>query len=117
MPSGPITKVVRFAAPSSFKAQLPNAKQTSRSVSQSRGYGKDWLSANFLFAATSSVLQPRIWTSFASKSWIRSRNPLPSTVHPGVSAFGYHQIRTYLPEWSERDTVVPSWFGMLKAGA
>jgi hypothetical protein len=38
-------------------------------------------------------------------------------VHPGVSAFGYHQSKTYRPVKSSFDTVFPSWFGRLKSGA
>jgi len=40
------------------------------------------------FASTLSKLHPRIWTLAASKSAFWSRNPRPSTVHPGVLAIG-----------------------------
>ena len=50
--------------------------------------GNSCSSTNLALASTLSVLTPRIWTFFASYSWIRSRNPMPSTVHPPVLARG-----------------------------
>ena len=59
-----------------------------RSVSQSSGKGNLYFSANLALAAASSKLAPRISVFFARNSAIRSRNPEPSAVQPGVSAFG-----------------------------
>jgi len=59
-----------------------------RSVSQSSGKLNLYFSANLAFAVSSSKLAPRICAFFAAYwSW-RSRNPEPSAVQPGVSAFG-----------------------------
>jgi hypothetical protein len=59
-----------------------------RSVSQSSGKLKLNFSANFLFSAAVSKEAPRMIAFFASKPALRSRNPQPSAVQPGVSAFG-----------------------------
>ena len=60
----------------------------ARSVSQSRGNVKENFSANFLFSAGVSNETPRIAAFFRPKSALRSRNPQPSAVQPGVSALG-----------------------------
>jgi hypothetical protein len=60
----------------------------ARSVSQSRGKGNLYLAANFAFAFSSSKLAPRISVFFDRYCSMRSRNPEPSAVQPGVSAFG-----------------------------
>jgi hypothetical protein len=60
----------------------------ARSVSQSRGNGKSNFSANRELAAASSKLAPRMVVFFAWYCSMRSRNPEPSAVQPGVSAFG-----------------------------
>ena len=64
-----------------------------------------------------SKLTPQITALQSLKSWIRSRNPFPSVVHPGVSALGYHQSRTYLPAKSFNETGLPSWLTIENAGA
>jgi hypothetical protein len=46
------------------------------------------LSAKRALASTSSKLAPRMVVFFASYCSMRSRNPEPSAVQPGVSAFG-----------------------------
>ena len=58
------------------------------SVSQRSGNGKLYFSAKRRFAFSSSKLTPRTLVFFCSYSPIRSRNPEPSRVQPGVSAFG-----------------------------
>ena len=60
---------------------------------------------------------PRMAAFAASKSGVRSRNPCPCTVQPGVDALGYHQRTTHLPDRSERDTERPSWSCTENAGA
>ena len=59
-----------------------------RSVSQISDKLKRYLSANALFSAGVSKETPRTTAPFLSYSGLRSRNPQPSAVHPGVSAFG-----------------------------
>ena len=60
----------------------------ARSVSQISGNVKENLSANFLFSAGESKDTPTIAAFFRPKSALRSRNPQPSAVQPGVSALG-----------------------------
>ncbi len=56
--------------------------------------------------------------AFASViSWARSRSPCPSTVQPGVEAFGYHQKMIQLPRSPPSDTVSPSWSEQENSGA
>lgn len=57
-------------------------------VSQSSGKGKSNFSAKRRFSSTLSKLTPMTCTFFALYSASRSRNPEPSRVQPGVSAFG-----------------------------
>jgi hypothetical protein len=59
-----------------------------RSVSHSSGKGNLYFSANLALAFSSSKLAPRIWVFLDWNSSMRSRNPEPSAVQPGVSAFG-----------------------------
>jgi hypothetical protein len=59
-----------------------------RSVSQMSGKWKWNFSAKALFSAGLSNDAPRI-TAFLASYWaLRSRNPQPSAVQPGVSALG-----------------------------
>ena len=46
------------------------------------------VAANFALASWSSKETPRIFAFFCSYCEARSRNPEPSAVQPGVSAFG-----------------------------
>ena len=56
--------------------------------------------------------------AFASViSWARSRSPCPSTVQPGVEAFGYHQKMIQLPRSPPSDNVSPSWSEHENSGA
>jgi hypothetical protein len=59
-----------------------------RSVSQISGKLKWNFSANFLLSAALSKDAPRMTAVLRSYSALRSRNPQPSAVQPGVSAFG-----------------------------
>jgi hypothetical protein len=59
-----------------------------RSVSQSSGKLKLNFSANFLLSAWLSNEAPMTATFLRSASALRSRNPQPSAVQPGVSALG-----------------------------
>jgi hypothetical protein len=59
-----------------------------RSVSQRRGKGKRNFAAKREFSSGVSKLTPRIVAFFAAYCSLRSRNPEPSSVQPGVSAFG-----------------------------
>jgi hypothetical protein len=79
---------MRFAYSSEGLLAAPYAIPIDRSVSQSRGKGNLYFSANLVFAFSSSKLAPRIWVFLAVYSSMRSRNPEPSAVQPGVSAFG-----------------------------
>ena len=66
----------------------PYAIDRLRSVSHSSGNGKSNFFANAALSFSESKLTPRICAFFDSYSFARSRNPEPSAVHPGVSAFG-----------------------------
>ena len=59
-----------------------------RSVSEISGNGKLNFFANAAFSAGVSKLTPITCTFFLLYSSARSRNPEPSAVQPGVSAFG-----------------------------
>ncbi len=59
-----------------------------RSVSPISGKPNQYFEANFWFSSEVSKLTPMIVAFFAAYSFARSRNPVPSAVHPGVSAFG-----------------------------
>jgi len=59
-----------------------------RSVSHRSGKLKPYFSANFLLACSVSKLTPKISAFFCWYSFAWSRNPQPSAVQPGVSAFG-----------------------------
>jgi hypothetical protein len=59
-----------------------------RSVSEISGKLKLNFSANFLLSAWLSKEAPRMMAFFASYWALRSRNPQPSALQPGVSAFG-----------------------------
>jgi hypothetical protein len=74
---------------SSFpESAAPYATPMERSVSQSSGKGKLYFSAKRRLAFSLSKLTPRTCVFFCSYSPMRSRNPEPSRVQPGVSAFG-----------------------------
>ena len=79
---------MRFAYSSCGPDAAPYATPMARAVSQSSGKLNLYFSANLAFACSSSKLAPRIWTFFAANSLLRSRNPEPSAVQPGVEAFG-----------------------------
>ncbi len=59
-----------------------------RSVSPISGNPNQYFAANFRFSSDVSKLTPMIVAFFFLYSSVRSRNPVPSAVHPGVSAFG-----------------------------
>src|SRR5262245_34730849 len=79
--------------------------------------GNENLAANALFSAGVSNDAPRIVTFFFAYSWLRSRKPQPSTVQPGVSAFGKNQITTRLPRNSASVRSFPFWSLTRKSGA
>src|SRR3989475_10068007 len=87
------------------------------SVAERSGKGKENLRAKAALSAGVSKLAPRMVTLRASKSRIRSRNPLPSAVQPGVSALGKNQSSTFLPRRSCRRIVRPSCAVAVKSGA
>ena len=95
-PSEPINTEIldAFSSPASA---APYILEIEPPQSLKRSNGKLNLSLNFLFAAGSSKLIPNIKQFLSSKRWIRSRNPFPSIVHPGVSALGYHQSKMFFP--------------------
>eukprot|EP00929_Paragymnodinium_shiwhaense_P049124 TRINITY_DN2479_c0_g2_i2.p4 TRINITY_DN2479_c0_g2~~TRINITY_DN2479_c0_g2_i2.p4 ORF type:complete len:122 (+),score=20.06 TRINITY_DN2479_c0_g2_i2:392-757(+) len=75
----------------------PYKSQSLRSASQSKGNGKSNFSDHALLSAAESAEAPRICVSLARYSSYRAAKPLPSLVHPPVSALGYHQINRFLP--------------------
>jgi len=79
---------MRFAYSSFSLPAAPYAMPILRSVSHSSGNGKRNFSANLALSSTESKETPRICAFFASYCCWRSRNPEPSIVQPGVSAFG-----------------------------
>ena len=79
---------MRFAEPALASSAAPYAIPILRSVSHSRGKVKSNFCANFAFFSCVSKLAPRTWTPLSSYCLMRSRNPQPSAVHPGVSARG-----------------------------
>jgi hypothetical protein len=66
----------------------PYFSASVRSGSQRSRKGNENFSAKARFSSTVSKLAPRMTAFLDSNSWIRSRNPLPSSVQPGVSALG-----------------------------
>ena len=83
-----MTYAIRFAFPVAPGSVAPYARPILRSVSQSSGKLKPNLSENALLAFSSSNEIPKMTAFFLSYSDLRSRNPQPSAVQPGVSAFG-----------------------------
>ena len=79
---------MRRAYSSFGESAAPYATPMLRSVSQRSGKGKSNFSAKRRFSAALSKLTPMTWAFFALYSLSRSRNPEPSRVQPGVSAFG-----------------------------
>lgn len=78
----------RRADLASASSAAPYAIASLRSLSVSSGKLNPNFCANFAFAAGVSKLAPRMAAFFLSYSALRSRNPQPSVVQPGVSAFG-----------------------------
>ena len=76
------------AAPLPGSAFAPYAVPIVRSVSLSSGKLNLNFSANALFSAGVSNEAPMMTAFLASYCALRSRNPQPSAVQPGVSAFG-----------------------------
>jgi hypothetical protein len=83
-----MTYAMRFAYSSFELDAAPYASPISRSTSHSSGNGKSNFFANFALSSGVSKLTPKIAVFFASYCGARSRNPEPSSVQPGVSAFG-----------------------------
>ena len=79
---------MRFAVVAAGSSVAPYARPILRSVSQSSGKSYWNFFAKARFASWVSKLMPRICVFFLSNSSLRSRNPEPSLVQPGVSAFG-----------------------------
>ena len=79
---------MRLAYSSVAFVAAPYASPILRSVSHSSGKLNLNFSANFRFSSGVSKLTPRMRAFFCSYSPARSRNPEPSRVQPGVSAFG-----------------------------
>jgi hypothetical protein len=81
------------------------------------GNGNENLRAKAALSSGVSKLAPTISVFRSWKSRIRSRNPMPSAVQPGVSAFGKNQSRTLLPRKSARLSRRPSHVVAVKSGA
>ena len=79
---------MRRAYSSLGESAAPYARPIFRSVSQSSGKLKLNFWAKAAFSSAVSKLAPRMPAFFFSYSALRSRNPQPSAVQPGVSAFG-----------------------------
>ena len=79
---------MRRAYSSFGESAAPYARPIWRSVSQRSGKGNSNFFAKAAFAFSLSKLTPRIWAFLAAYCSLRSRNPVPSRVQPGVSAFG-----------------------------
>jgi hypothetical protein len=71
-----------------FSLSTPKAFETFLSMSQSRVKGRPYFSLNFFWAAGVSGEMPRMTAPAFSNCLYASRNPLASTVQPGVSARG-----------------------------
>jgi plastocyanin len=102
---------------SSGPRAVPYCWPTRLSTSETRRYGNDCSSANALFSAGVSKEMPTISAPASVNSGVRSRNPWPWIVQPGVAALGYHQRTTHLPCRSARETSLPSWSGRVNPGA
>lgn len=89
----PIRRALAAPGPSA----APYATPSFRSVSQISGKLKLNFLANAAFSAGVSKLTPRMPAFFFSYSPLRSRNPQPSVVQPGVSAFGKNHITSVFP--------------------
>jgi hypothetical protein len=87
-PSFPITNAARCAEPGESGLNAPYDFAIALSESERRSKLNSNFSANFRLASTLSKLAPRMVASIFEKSRIRSRNPQPSFVQPGVSALG-----------------------------
>ena len=107
VPSGAIRTETRFGLPVS-EVITPKAVDADLSLSVNKSYGYPALALKALLSASLPKLTPTISQFLSLKSWILSRNPFPSIVQPGVSAFGYHHNNTYLPEKSPKDILFPS---------
>jgi hypothetical protein len=83
-----MTKAARRALLGEPGSKAPYAFAIALSESERRSKLNSNFSANFRFASTLSKLAPRMVASIFPKSRIRSRNPHPSLVQPGVSALG-----------------------------
>jgi len=88
LPFSSITYAMRRAYSSFAFSAAPYARPILRSVSQSSGKGKSNFFAKAAFSFWVSKLTPRMTAFFAVYWSMRSRNPEPSIVQPGVSAFG-----------------------------
>lgn len=87
-PFSSITYAMRRAYSSFDDSAAPYARPIFRSVSQSSGKGKSYFLAKAALSFSLSKLTPRMVAFFAAYCCARSRNPEPSRVQPGVSAFG-----------------------------
>ena len=83
-----MTTPTRLALAALVSSAAPYFTPTSRVVSHSSGKLYENFSANALFSSGVSKLMPRISAFFFWYSCLWSRNPQPSAVQPGVSAFG-----------------------------
>jgi hypothetical protein len=78
----------RFALVAEASSAAPYLMARLLSVSEMSGKGKAYFFAKAAFRSGLSKLAPRMAVFSSSKSRIRSRNPMPSAVQPGVSALG-----------------------------
>jgi hypothetical protein len=103
-----VSRRATAAQSSSGGLAVPYASPTAWSTSERRRYGKPSLSAKALFFSGASKEMPTMTALAASNCGVRSRNPWPSIVQPGVDAAGYHQSTTQRPAKSARETELPS---------
>ena len=97
LPSGPMITPTRAAFFALVSEHAPYARPSLRSVSQINGKLKLNFFANAAFSSAVSKLAPRTAAPFLSYSALRSRNPQPSAVQPGVSALGKNHSTTVFP--------------------
>lgn len=83
-----MTYVILLAVRSDALVQAPYAMPSDLLVSQRSGKLNPNFFANAALSSGESNDAPRISMPFAEYSDLRSRNPQPSAVQPGVSALG-----------------------------
>src|ERR1700722_878216 len=87
------------------------------SSSESSRNSKPWSSAQALLSVTVSNDIPMTLQPAAARSPTPLLSARPSTVQPGVPAFGYHHRSAHLPRSDSSEIISPSWSGRSNGGA